>query len=105
MFHVKHRETTMPKPYGTRFTTGCGHSWRRRYPWLTATVLAGCTTDCPQCGALLIIPGGQFLGMDPDGFPAEVHMPLLHKYLNQQDSRWPADGADTGYVEFAITDD
>lgn len=87
-------------PYGTRFTTGCGHSWRRRYPRHTVGVLAGCTADCVRCGALLIIPGRQFLGMRLDIFPADVHMPLFHRYMNQQDPRWPADGAGTGYMEF-----
>ncbi len=95
----------MPKPYGTRFTTGCGHSWRRRHFRLPLVVMAGCTTACPVCDALLIIPAGQFLGQQLDQPPAEVHMPLLHKYLNQQDSRWPIDGAGTGYAKFGITDD
>lgn len=87
--------------YGTRFTTGCGHSWRRRYPWHTIRTLGGCTTDCNVCGELLIIPREQFEGQDPDAYPFNVHAPLFHKYLNQQDPRWPADGAGTGFVEFA----
>lgn len=88
------------KQYGTRFTTGCGHSWRRRYPKWTVGDLAGSTTDCAQCGELLIIPAGQFARQRFDAFPAEVHMPLFHTYMNRQDPRWPADGAGTGYTEF-----
>jgi hypothetical protein len=87
--------------YGTRFTTGCGHSWRRRYFRLTVATIAGCTTDCPQCDALLIIPAGQFLGQRLDGPPSQVHAPLFHKYLSQQDPGWPADGQGTGYAEFS----
>lgn len=96
-------------PYGTRFTAGCGHSWRRRYPKWTVGDLRGSTTDCPfvidkvtdeRCDAYLIIPFEQFDGMDRTGFPAEVNMPLFHKYLHEQDERWPADGAGTYSVEF-----
>ena len=43
----------MSKQYGTRFTTGCGHSWRRRYPKWKTGILAGATTDCRECGELL----------------------------------------------------
>lgn len=86
---------------GTRFTTGCGHSWKRPRPWWTRQDLGGATTDCVVCDELLIIPREQFEGQDPTGFPAEVHAPLFHKHLNQQDPRWPADGKGTGYVEFA----
>jgi hypothetical protein len=86
--------------YGTRFTTGCGHSWHRPYPKWTARDLGHVTTDCVVCGELLIIPAEQFEGCDLDQFPINVHAPLFHKYLNQQDSRWPTDGAGTGYVEF-----
>jgi hypothetical protein len=92
--------------YGTRFTTGCGHSWRRRYPWHTRWTLGGATTDCAVCGELLIIPAEQFedldldLDLDLDAYPFEVHMPLFHLYLNRQDPRWPADGAGTGFAEF-----
>lgn len=85
---------------GTRFTTGCGHSWKRRYPWWTRSELSRCTTDCAVCGELLIIPAKQFEGKDPDAFPAEVHMPLFHRWMSQQDPMWPADGSGTGYVEF-----
>ena len=87
--------------YGTRFTTGCGHSWRRRYPWHTARTLSHASTDCAVCGELLMIPGEQFEGQNLDAFPVNVHMPLFHVYLNQQDPRWPADGAGTGSIEFA----
>jgi hypothetical protein len=88
------------KLYGTRFTTGCGHSWRRRYPWWTIGDLRGATTDCIVCDALLIIPFEQFEGRNPDAYPFTVHMPLFHVYLNSQDPGWPKDGAGTGYVEF-----
>lgn len=90
----------MSKLYGTRFTTGCGHSWRRRYPKWTAGILGGATTDCRVCDELLIIPAEQFEGQDPDSYPLNVHMPLFHLYLHEQDPRWPADGAGTGYAEF-----
>jgi hypothetical protein len=102
------------RQYGTRFTTGCGHSWRWRYPKWTVGVMRGATTDCPyvvdkatgeQCEALLIIPSEQFEGMHLDRYPAEVHMPLFHKYLHQQDESWPEDGAGTGYVEFGLDGD
>lgn len=100
----------MKRQYGTRFTTGCGHSWVRLYPKWKIGDLMGATTDCAyvvdmptgrECGELLIIPREQFDGMNPDVFPAEVHMPLFHRYMNEQDVRWPADGAGTGYVEFS----
>ena len=68
----------------TRFTTGCGHSWTRKYPRRTISDLAGSTTDCDVCGKLLIVPGGQFVGVRLDCVPAEVHMPLLHRWLNQK---------------------
>lgn len=89
----------------TRFTTGCGHFWTRRHPKYTVERLArGATTDCRECGALVYVVPKQFEGMRPDCFPAQVHMPLLHRYLNQQDPSWPADGAGTGYAEFDIDD-
>lgn len=88
------------RPYGTRFTTGCGHSWRRRYPKWPVRILKYASTDCRVCDALLIIPAEQFEGQDPDSFPANVHMPLFHRYLHEQDERWPADGRGTGCVEF-----
>lgn len=88
------------KLYGTRFTTGCGHSWRRRFPVWTVGVLRGSTTDCRKCDALLIIPFDQFVSMDRGSYPFNVHMPLFHKYLHEQDSQWPVDGRGTGYVEF-----
>ena len=90
--------------YGTRFTTGCGHSWRRRRPRWTVADLAGATTDCVQCGEELIIPGAQFLGQSLDGFPAAVHAPLFHRYLRSQDPEWPEDGQGTGCVEFDVDD-
>lgn len=92
----------MRRQYGTRFTTGCGHSWRRRYwPYRVERLHTGaCTTDCRVCGAVLIIAGEQFEGRRRDVVPVAVHMPLFHTYMNQQDPRWPKDGAGTGYVEF-----
>lgn len=92
----------MTKKYGTRFTTGCGHSWRRRYPKWTIGDLTGATTDCKECGELLIIPYEQFEGRNPDLYPFNVHMPLFHVYMHGQDSRWPKDGRGTGYVVFDI---
>lgn len=98
------------KLYGTRFTTGCGHSWRRRYPKWTVRDLGGATSDCAhlidkktgvRCGELLLIPREQFAGMGEDVFPANVHMPLFHKEMNRQDPRWPADGVNTGYATFS----
>lgn len=89
------------KPYGTRFTTGCGHSWRKLYPKWTQGDLAGASTDCRVCGELLMIPSEQFTGKDMDRYPFTVHMPLFHKYLNSKDPRWPADGVGTWYSEFA----
>lgn len=95
--------------YGTRWTTGCGHSWRWRHTVLTVDDVRGATMDCPfivnrktreQCAELLIIPFEQFDGVARDIVPPEVHAPLFHKYLHQQDESWPADGAGTAYVEF-----
>lgn len=90
----------MSKIYGTRFTTGCGHSWRRRYPKWTIGDLAHASTDCKVCGELLMIPGEQFKGMNRNAFPFTVHMPLFHAYLNSIEPDWPVDGRGTGYVEF-----
>lgn len=99
--------------YGTRFTSGCGHSWYRRYPKWTIKDLAGVTTDCPfvidketgeRCGELLIIPAGQFLGRDLSRFPLNVHAPMFHKYMHQEDSNWPADGAGTYCVTIPGTE-
>ena len=93
----------MRRQYGTRFTTGCGHSWVRRYwPHEIRILVGACTADCRVCGALVIIPGEQFDGRRPDVVPVAVHMPLFHKWMNQQDERWPADGEGTGYVEFSV---
>lgn len=88
------------KRYGTRFTTGCGHSWKRRYPKWCVRDLRGATTDCNVCGELLIIPADQFADSESTRFPFDVHMPLFHPYMNHQDARWPANGAGTGYAEF-----
>lgn len=88
------------KLYGTRFTTGCGHNWRRRYPKWNRGELAHATIDCTVCGELLMIPAEQFEGLNPNLFPFHVHLPLFHVYMNAQDSGWPKDGRGTGYVEF-----
>lgn len=88
------------RPYGTRFTTGCGHSWRRRYPKWTIRDLSHASTDCKVCGELLMIPGEQFKDEKSLAFPFDVHMPLFHVYLNSIEPEWPIDGAGTGYVEF-----
>lgn len=90
--------------YGTRFTTGCGHSWRRRHPRWTIADLVGALTNCVQCGEELIIPAGQFVGQTLDVFPATVHAPLFRRCLLDQDADWPQDGRGTGYMEFAIDD-
>jgi hypothetical protein len=102
------------RQYGTRFTAGCGHSWRRRYPKWHVHSLADVDTDCPfvvdkatgeRCNALLFIPAEQFEGLDPCVYPVEVHAPLFHKYLHQQDESCPEDGAGTGFVEFGLDGD
>jgi hypothetical protein len=86
---------------GTRFTTGCGHSWKRRFPRWTRRDLTNASADCIACGKLLLIARGQFEGKDPNAFPAEVHMPLFHKQLSEEtDGMWPADGENTYYAEF-----
>lgn len=89
---------------GTRWTTGCGHSWRWRHAVLTVGDLAGCATNCPRCEEMLIIPAGQFLGLPLDAPPPTVHAPLFHAWLNRQDPSWPADGAGTQSVGFSADD-
>lgn len=89
------------RPYGTRFTTGCGHSWRRRYPKWTIRDLAGSSTDCAFCGELLIIPEDQFADRESQRFPFNVHMPLFHPWLAKETKGlWPADGKNTYSVGF-----
>lgn len=96
----------MSKTVRTRFTTGCGHSWTRKHPKYTVERMSrGATSDCKECGALVYIVPEQFAGMRLDCFPAEVHMPLFHRWLNQQVASHPADGVGTGYMEFAAEDD
>jgi len=93
----------MTRHYGTRFTTGCGHSWVRKYPEWDIRDLSHATTDCRVCGELLIIPGDQFSDTKSRLFAFNIHMPLFHRYLHEQDDRWPVDGVGTGYIE--IVDD
>jgi len=47
--------------------------------------LLGCTTDCPYCGALLLI---------------KVVGESLHKSIHRTDARWPVDGEGTDSIEF-----
>ena len=87
---------------GTRFTTGCGHSWKRRYPKWRILDMRGATSDCAVCGELVIIPREQFGNRkDLDAYPASVHMPLFHRWMNEVAPWWPADGGGTGYIEFS----
>lgn len=91
----------MPRNYGTRYTTGCGHSWRRLYLVHPRRVLSGATVDCPICGTLLYFPPEQFEGKDPDGIQMNVHAVHFHKILNEEtNGEWPADGEGTYYAEF-----
>ncbi|WP_159064144.1 hypothetical protein [Streptomyces canus] len=85
---------------GTRFTTGCGHSWKRRYPKWTAGELRYAETDCIVCGELLMILVPD--DVPPDSFPAHVHCPLFHVHLSiMTGGDWPADGHDTFTATFA----
>lgn len=47
-----------------------------------------CTLDCPYeaCGSLL--------------FWKDKKVHNFHRYMNQQDPKWPKDGKNTGYVSF-----
>jgi hypothetical protein len=89
-------------PVGTRFTTGCGHSWKRRYHKWTAGELRRASTDCNYCGSLLLIVIPDDM---PDHlYPANVHCPLFHAQLAKEtDGLWPADGAGTFSVGFSPT--
>lgn len=73
-----------PAPPETLMTFECGHQAMRPSVW--KYTIAGSTADCPVCGALLI-------------FVNEHYARLFHKYMHEQDPRWPIDGAGTGYVE------
>ena len=90
---------------GTRFTTGCGHSWKRSPARWTIADVAGATIDCPFCDELLIIPHEQFDGRDRDVYPIAVHCPRFHNWLNAQDPSWPVDGNGTFYTEISMGDD
>lgn len=86
--------------YGTRYTTGCGHSWRRRYKRYTVEQMRHATTDCNVCGAMLVFDPAQFEGAREDCFWFNVHLPLFNAWMHAQDPRWPLNGANTGFVEF-----
>ena len=45
----------------------------------------GATLDCPACNAVLIID---------DGILKD-----FHRFMNEGDPRWPADGKNTGVIE------
>ena len=46
----------------------------------------GCTTDCPECEALLV-------------FADDGSVQDFHKWMHEQDDRWPVDGKGTDYIE------
>jgi len=48
----------------------------------------GASLDCPNCQALLIV--------DPD----DTSIKEFHGWLHSQEPKWPADGKNTGYMEF-----
>ena len=79
----------------TKITCGvCEENWERPYP-LPPNYLDSCTLDCPHCSALLILTSLIKLGVwDLWGTKS------FHTYMHEQDPRWPADGANTGYMEF-----
>ena len=84
----------------TIVTTECGHTWSGNPSHHTIRVLGEATTDCRVCFALLLIDSKQWDGMDRDQVPETMHCVNFHKEMNRRDSRWPADGSGTGYVEF-----
>lgn len=77
----------------TTILTDCGHRWKtgRR-----AADVADHTQDCRVCGRLLIYPRESV-------HPTYVVLRArdFHAYLHEGNPDWPADGAGTGYVEFA----
>lgn len=85
---------------GTRFTTACGHSWKRRYPYWSVRDMKGSTTDCKVCDAILVFPSEQFEGMDRDYYPANVHLVDFNEWMHKRNNQWPINGVDTDYVEF-----
>jgi hypothetical protein len=88
---------------GTRFTTGCGHSWKRRHPRWSVADLRGACADCAVCGELVLIPREQFEGQAAAAVPAAVHAPLFHKHLALESvGDWPADGLGAFSAEFAV---
>jgi hypothetical protein len=67
------------------FTTTCPNCFKViRFPGLTEEQVNDCTSDCCNCGALLITKKGKTY--------------LMHEWMHSQDSRWPKDGKGTGYI-------
>ncbi|WP_327258260.1 hypothetical protein [Streptomyces sp. NBC_01244] len=86
-------------PVGIRFTTGCGHSWKRPHARWSAADLRGAVADCRVCDEylLIVIPDD----VPADRVPADVHCPRFHPYLAQlTNGDWPADGAGTFAAAF-----
>lgn len=73
-----------------KITTECGHKYENDTD-LTASDVSGMTTNCKVCGSMLI-----FLGLD--AFASD-----FHKHLASTNPDWPADGANTGFIEVAAT--
>lgn len=81
------------------FVAECGHEFLnlRRY---TVRQISGATTDCVECGALLLVDSDQFKGADPGVVPAVIQAEEFHKVMRREDAGWPKDGKGTGFVEF-----
>lgn len=52
----------------------------------------GCTANCPTCDDLLFLIEVEDLGY--------IRGRRFHEYMHEQDSRWPADGNNTGEIKF-----
>jgi hypothetical protein len=75
----------------TIIVTDCHHQYRTGW---SPDRLAGATTDCRVCDALLIFPRETTVGR-------VVRARNFHVYLNETtDGWWPRDGHNTGCVEF-----
>ena len=71
--------------------TDCQHPFERPDSWPDFVV--GGTTDCPTCGALLI------LALDPNSEePVEIAR-NFHEFMHERNKSWPKDGFGTGYIE------